>query len=559
MRSLRSLMILIALLATTTLPTASLAQEPDADGDGIPDSQDFCWLEAGTAEFSGCTAETFPDFDGDGVGDPVDTCVDQAGEANNSGCPAGVTPDLDLDGIPDSQDSCPREPGSAADQGCPPDSDADGIPDQLDACPNDAGDGGNLGCPQGVTPPDTDGDNVPDLLDACPDAAGASELGGCPDGDSDGVPDDIDNCPDQAGQSDLFGCSPVTSVTLPAGTVAITAANVGSVTEVGRLVVGAPRFDLSSEMLALRASDSLMTYDLNAATLSPIVTVNTGWSGYPVAISSDGRYIATLEFPADFSTPPFAQVRDGATGAPLYQVTAQQNSAEEQLGIGTLAFNPALPILAAAETTGGGFADGVGTPVLLWDVANNRSAGQLDHPNIVTNLSFSGDGSMLATDSAEGESMMISLWNVGAQALITSFDTTSPLHFIGTPLAMNADGTRVAVGHPDGTVSLWEIANASATQAYRVPLFDAAAQEVVSAVTYSSDGSVIAVAGGVPFSGGLTGEEQFPIFLLDASTGATLGRLEGHGSLISDLKFTRDGRFLVSAGDSTVKFWSVVG
>jgi WD40 repeat protein len=290
-----------------------------------------------------------------------------------------------------------------------------------------------------------------------------------------------------------------------------------------------------------------------------MVTVNTGWSGYPVAISSDGRFIATLEFPTDFSTPPFAQVRDGATGAPLYQVTAQQSSGGEQFGIGALAFNWALPMLAAAETSGAGFTEAAGTPVLLWDAANNQSAGQLDHPNIVTNLSFSGNGALLATDSADGNSMIVSLWDMGTKTLITSFDTTSPQHFIGMPLAMNSDGTRVAVGHPDGTVSLWQIANASAKQTFRVPLFNMAAQEVVSAVAYSPDGSVIAVAGGVPFSGGLTGEEQFPIFLIDAGTGTTFARLEGHGSLISDLKFTRDGRFLVSAGDSTVKFWSVAG
>lgn len=558
---MRSLRTLILLLMLALLATSAWAQEPDADGDGIPDSADFCWLDAGTAEFSGCTAETFPDFDGDGVGDPVDTCVDRAGDANNSGCPAGVIPDLDLDGVPDAQDACPREPGTAENGGCPPDTDGDGIPDAGDACPNEAGDGGNLGCAAGTTPPDRDGDSVPDLLDACPDAAGLPELGGCADADGDGVPDTFDNCSNEAGQSDLFGCSPVTTVTLPAGTVAISAENAGSMAEVGRLVVGAPRFDVAGGVLALRASDNLLTYDLNAATLAPIVTVNTGWSGYPVAISSDGRFIATLEFPPDFSTPPFAQVRDGTTGAPLYPLTSQPNNTGEQFGIGALAFNPVLPLLAASETTGGGFVDAAGTPVVLWDVTNNRSAGQLDHPNIVTNLSFSGNGAYLATDTADGDSMIVTVWDVGTQAQVTTFDTHSPQHFIGTPLAMNADGLRVAVGHPDGSLSVWLIVPQQnrAGEAYRIGLFNAAAQEVVSAVAYSPDGSVIAVAGGVPFSGGLTGEEQFPIFLVDGGTGAVFARLEGHDSLIRDLKFTHDGRFLISAGDSTVKFWGVGG
>ena len=87
------------------------------------------------------------------------------------------------------------------------------------------------------------------------------------------------------------------------------------------------------------------------------------------------------------------------------------------------------------------------------------------------------------------------------------------------------------------------------------PLFDAAASEVVSAVSLSPDGSVVAVAGGVPFSGGLTGSERFPIYLIDAATGATLARLDGHDSLIRDMAFSADGSTLISAGDSSIKFW----
>ncbi len=533
------------------------AQQPDADGDGVPDSQDYCWRDPGTAEYHGCNADNFPDFDHDGVGDPVDTCIDQPGTADNSGCPPGVIPDLDLDGVPDSQDSCPREPGKPENQGCPPDADADGIPDQSDACPQQAGDGSNLGCPQGVTPPDSDGDGVPDLVDACPQNAGSTDLGGCPDSDGDGVPDTFDSCPDQLGQSDLYGCAPVTTTALPASAAPITAANAASVQEAARLVVGLPRFGVAAGggLLAVRSSDDVLAYDLNAAQLAPSMTVNTSWSGYSLAVSPDGRFIASLEFPPDFSAPPFAQIRDGASGAPLYQVTTQPDSAGNPLGISTFAFDPAQPLLAIAETSPGGFTDGIGTPVLLWDVANNRSAGQLPHPNSVTNLAFSGDGSTLATDSLEGDSMIVSLWDVGAQTRITSFQTTPILHFIGTPMALNQDGSRVAVGLPDGSFSLWQIVGGSAAQAYSVQLFNADASEVVSAVAYSPDGSLIAVAGGVPFSGGLTGQEQFPIFLLDAATGSTLARLDGHGSLIRDLAFTHDGRFLISAGDSTVRFW----
>ncbi len=330
-----------------------------------------------------------------------------------------------------------------------------------------AGSGANLGCPDGVTPPDTDGDSIPDLLDGCPQQAGLTDLGGCPDRDGDGVPDSYDTCPDQPGQSDLFGCAPVTTVTLPAASSAITTANAGSIREAGRLVAGIPRFGIAAggNLLALRSSDDLLTYDLSAGTLAPAIAVNTGWSGYPVAVSSDSRYLATLEFPPDFSTPPFVQIRDGATGAPVYRIESQAADTGLALGISVFAFDPVLPLLAIGETSGGGFTGGVSTPLLLWDVANNRSAGTLTNPDIVTNLAFSGDGTKLATDSAEGDHMIVTLWDVGAQTQIASFETTAITHFMGTPLALNRDGSQIAVGAPDGTFNLWQISGGSADAA----------------------------------------------------------------------------------------------
>lgn len=558
MRFFRPLLIMCVLFGLSL--TIVHAQAPDADGDGIPDSQDFCWLVPGVAEYHGCNADNFPDFDHDGVGDPVDTCVDQPGPASNSGCPIGVTPDADLDGVPDSQDACPREAGPADNQGCPPDSDKDGIPDVNDACPQQAGTGDNLGCPQGVTPPDSDGDGVPDLMDACPQQAGSSDLGGCPDSDGDGVPDNYDACPNQPGESDLFGCAPVTSTTLPGSLAALTSADAASAAKVAQLTVGLPRFGLGGSVLAVRASDNLLTYDLSVGQLAPLTTTNTGWSGYPVAVSSDGAYLATLEFPKDFSTPPFAQIRRGADGSPLYQIASQPGADGSALGISAFAFNPVLPLLAIGETSSGGLGNStVPTSLLLWDVANNRQAGQLSMPSDVTNLAFSGDGHKLAADTVDNGSMAVYLWDVGAQTKITSFTTTPILHFIGTPLALNGDGSQIAVGYPDGSFSLWHIDGANATQQYSVQLFNQAASEVISAVAFSPDGSLVAVAGGVPFSGGLTGKEQFPIFLLDTASGKTLARLDGQGSLIHDLAFDRDGHLLISAGDSSVKFWGVGG
>lgn len=161
----------------------------DSDKDGIPDDQDACPKEKGTAATNGC-----PDADGDGVKDSDDECPNEAGTAATKGCP-----DTDNDGIANAKDECPSEAGLAQFNGCP-DSDGDGITDKIDNCPKEKGLSQFNGCP------DTDGDGIMDKEDECPQQAGTTELKGCPDRDKDGVPDNKDNCPDQAGVAARQGC-----------------------------------------------------------------------------------------------------------------------------------------------------------------------------------------------------------------------------------------------------------------------------------------------------------------------------------------------------------------
>ncbi len=154
-------------------------QEPDADNDGVIDTEDDCPNEAGPASNNGCPVEE-PDADGDGVIDSEDDCPNEAGPASNNGCPV-EEPDADGDGVIDSEDDCPNEVGPASNNGCPveePDADGDGVIDSEDDCPNEAGPASNNGCP--VEEPDADGDGVIDSEDDCPNEAGPASNNGCP-------------------------------------------------------------------------------------------------------------------------------------------------------------------------------------------------------------------------------------------------------------------------------------------------------------------------------------------------------------------------------------------
>jgi outer membrane protein OmpA-like peptidoglycan-associated protein len=185
-----------ALVRVAYAPVRPRATRPkDSDADGVPDAEDLCPYQAGTAR--GC-----PDADRDGVPDAEDSCPRQAGTAR--GCP-----DADHDGVPDAEDLCPgATPGAKPDpakRGCPLDSDADGVPDAEDLCPDaktgDKADPAQKGCPA-----DADKDGVPDAEDLCPGATPGAHpdpaRAGCPlpDADQDGVPDAEDACPKDAGQ-----------------------------------------------------------------------------------------------------------------------------------------------------------------------------------------------------------------------------------------------------------------------------------------------------------------------------------------------------------------------
>ena len=150
--------------------------------------------------------------------------------------------------------------------------------------------------------------------------------------------------------------------------------------------------------------------------------------------------------------------------------------------------------------------------------------------------------------------MVITLFDAGALTPLGSINTGAAEHFIGTPLALTADGSRLAAGYPDGSLHVWDVSTAP-TELTTLPVFSNG--EIVSAVAYSPDGSLIAVAGGVPFSGGLTGSEQFTLVLLDAATGAEVARWSAHDTLIRDLAFNEAGTLLSSQGDVRVRLWGV--
>jgi hypothetical protein len=126
-------------------------EPPDADADGVPDSQDNCYNPGcSIVDSRGCPE----DSDGDGINDCEDDCPYEEGVSSNDGCP--VSSDSDNDGITDDKDDCYNPGCSIVDsRGCPEDSDGDGINDCEDDCPYDYGEKSNNGCPVTSSPTPT--------------------------------------------------------------------------------------------------------------------------------------------------------------------------------------------------------------------------------------------------------------------------------------------------------------------------------------------------------------------------------------------------------------------
>ena len=148
-------------------------QDPDNDGDTVPDGEDNCPARANpgqlNADGDGLGDVCDPDADGDGVDNEEDNCVlvPNAGQGDSDGDDRGdACDDGDNDAVIDSQDNCPNK--------------ANGNQDDLD------GDGEGDACDD-----DKDGDGVEDGDDNCPDVANADQQ----DTDEGGIGDACDPTP----------------------------------------------------------------------------------------------------------------------------------------------------------------------------------------------------------------------------------------------------------------------------------------------------------------------------------------------------------------------------
>jgi WD40 repeat protein len=201
-----------------------------------------------------------------------------------------------------------------------------------------------------------------------------------------------------------------------------------------------------------------------------------------------------------------------------------------------LAFSPSGKLLAVSCAR-----DETNHFVTILNVETGQTIMELPHSNGVQSIAFTPDEKRLVTWEREWILGNVLVWDLEKRQPIFQFPMPSFGGFHHGVVAVSPDGHLLAIGAPR---EVRGIDLATGQTKFTV----SSLREGVTALAFSPAGGLLAV--GTGYSSDAT------IHLFDAASGNPAGHLIGHTSWVSALRFTRDGKRLVStSGDQTVRVW----
>lgn len=177
--------------------------------------------------------------------------------------------------------------------------------------------------------------------------------------------------------------------------------------------------------------------------------------------------------------------------------------------------------------------------VRLWDITTGAALQTLEgHSKYVSAVVFSQNGRLVASTSSDHT---VKVWDVATGSLLQTLEGHSGHVY---KAAFSPDGKIIASASADHTAKLWDAAAGTALQTLGGHLGD------VGSVVFSPDGKLVASTS----SDGM-------VRLWDAATGAamqTLQMLEGHSDYLGIVAFSPDGKLVASASDECMAtLWDV--
>ncbi|MBK6384972.1 MAG: caspase family protein [Chitinophagaceae bacterium] len=121
-----------------------------------------------------------------------------------------------------------------------------------------------------------------------------------------------------------------------------------------------------------------------------------------------------------------------------------------------------------------------------------------------------------------------------------------------------ADGKFIITSSTDKTICIWDVANKKLLEQVRggKSIFN---QGKIYAIAISPDNRFLAVGGFLAIGTETDGELAGQIRIYDFATRKQILRLQGHANVVTALRFSADGKFLLSgASDSSVIAWKIV-